>query len=231
MKASQNNKLRAYLAVSAVLDKHKTVWQSLVGFNKGVVEFDALLPEITDLVRIQSSRNGATTEKEAALEALGNSAFEIAAAVRAFAVENEDHELAGRVDYSRSDIVAGRENAVISRCRDIVAAANGAIDSLEDYGILPAKLTKLKSKIDAFEALLSKPRQNIGASSAATKVLPARFGEADVLLGDRLDGLMPQFKDSAPDFYNEYFAARNIVDNNGGQAAKPDAAPAPAPTH
>ncbi len=79
MNASQNNKLRAYLAVSAVLEKYKTVWQALVGFNKAVVEFDALLPEITDLVRIQSSRSGATTEKGAALEALGNSAPLVAA--------------------------------------------------------------------------------------------------------------------------------------------------------
>jgi len=231
LNASQNNKLRAYLAVSAVLEKYKTVWQALVGFNKAVVEFDALLPEITDLVRIQSSRSGATTEKGAALEALGNSAFEIAAAVRSFAVENEDHELAGRVDYSLTDIVAGRENAVAARCRDILVAANGVIDSLEDYGIVPAKLTKLKGKIDAYEALLPRPRQSIGASRAATKVLPARFSEADVLLGDRLDGLMPQFKDSAPDFYNEYFAARNIVDNNGGQSAKSTSTPTPAPTH
>jgi len=76
---------------------------------------------------------------------------------------------------------------------------------------------------------VSKPRQNITASSAATKTLPARFAEADALLGRRLDALMPQFKGSELEFSNEYSAARNIVDNAAGRPNNSEHAPAPAP--
>jgi hypothetical protein len=40
---------------------------------------------------------------------------------------------------------------------------------------------------------------------------------------------MAQFKDSAPEFVSEFFAARSIVDNPASRTAKPAPAPAPAP--
>jgi hypothetical protein len=125
-------------------------------------------------------------------------------------------------------IVNGRENQVVARCRDIYAAASANVDALADYGVGASKLTKLKSKTDAFETLLARPRQNITASSAATKALPQRFDEADQLLAKRLDRLMAQFKATAPEFVSEYFAARSIVDNAASRTAKPAPAPAPA---
>ncbi len=216
MNANQSNKLRAYQAVQAVLDEHETTWQTLPAFATGVEEFDALIPEINELVQTQASRAGATNEKAYALEALGNAAHEVTAAVLAYAVKTGDHELSGRVDFSRSDITAGRESVVVARCRDILAAATANVDSLADYGVNQAKLNAFKKKIDAFEAVQAKPRQKIATSSAATKTLPERFGQADVILGKRLDSLVVQFKDSAPDFYGAYRTARSIVDNPGG---------------
>ncbi|HNB51244.1 MAG TPA: hypothetical protein PK530_04855, partial [Anaerolineales bacterium] len=47
---------------------------------------------------------------------------------------------------------------------DILAAAQANVDSLADYGITQAKLTALKKKIDAFEAVLGKPREAITTS-------------------------------------------------------------------
>ena len=56
--------------------------------------------------------------------------------------------------------------------------------------------------------------------SAATKTLPERFKQADVILGKRLDGLIVQFKGNAPDFFGAYRTARSIVDNPGGRNGK-----------
>lgn len=217
MNASQSNKLRAYQAVQAVLDKHETKWQTLPAYATGVEDFTALIPEINELAQTQASRAGATDEKAFALEGLGNAAFEVAAATLAFAVTSEKHDLMGRVDYSRTDITEGRESEVVARCRDLLAAASANVDSLADYGVNQAKLNALKKKIDAFEAVQAKPRQNIATSSAATKTLPVLFKQADVILRKRLDGLSIQFKDTSPDFYNEYQAARSIVDSPGGR--------------
>lgn len=229
MQATQTNKLRAYQAVNAVLETNETIWESLPAFATAAGEFAAILPEIQTLAQMQASREGASTEKSYALAALGHAAFEVGAAVHAYAVTTQDFALEGRVDFSRSTIVYGREATVLARVRDIHAAASEHLADLADYGVTAAKLTAFKKKADAFEAALAKPRQQIANGSAATRNLQGQFAEADVILSKRLDKLVVQFKDSAPAFFTAYQTARSIVDIRGTRRTTGTTTPAPAP--
>ncbi len=228
MNTTQTNKLRAYQAVDLVLESNQSIWESLPAFATAVGEFTAILPEIQALAQTQASREGAANEKAYALAALGDAAFEIGAAVHAYAVTTHDFALEGRVDFSRTFVIAGREAAVLARVRDIHAAATVQLTNLGDYGITQAKLTAFKKKIDAFEAALAKPRQQIVTGSAATQNLQAQFNEADAILSKRLDKLVVQFKTSAPDFFNAYQTARSVVDIRGTRKSKATPAPTPA---
>lgn len=231
MNNTQNNKLRAYQAVELVLESNQTTWASLPAFVTAAGEFSSVIAEILALAQTQASREGASNEKAYALEALGDAAFEVAAAVHAYAVTTQDFALEGRVDFARSTIVYGREASVLARVRDIHAAATEQLANLADYGITQAKLTALKKKIDAFEASLAKPRQQIAAGSAATQSLQGKFNEADEILNKRLDKLVYQFKGSAPDFLAAYQTARTVVDIRATR--KPERTnntPAPTPT-
>jgi hypothetical protein len=60
--------------------------------------------------------------------------------------------------------------------------------------------------------------------------LPAAFAQVDEILNDCLDGLMAQFKNSSSKFYNEYFAARKVVDTPSTRSRKAKPSPAPVPT-
>lgn len=230
MNTVQSNKLRAYQTVELVLDTQKTTWESLPAFVTAVGNFTAVIPEIQTQAQTQASREGASNEKAYALASLGNTAFEIGAAVHAFAVTTQDFALEGRVDFSRSTIVNGRESSVLARVRDIHAAATASLASLADYDITQTKLTAFKMKIEAFEATLGKPRQQIATSSATTQTLSQQFSEADKILNKRLDKLVLQFKDAAPDFFNAYQTARSTVDIRGTRKVnKPTPAPVPTP--
>jgi hypothetical protein len=230
MNSNQSNKLRAYQAVELVLETNQTTWAGLPAFVTAAGEFSGVIAEILALAQTQASREGAANEKAYALEALGDAAFEVGAALHAYAVTLQDFALEGRVDFSRSTIVYGREAAVLARVRDIHAAATEQLAKLADYGITQAKLTALKKKIDAFEASLARPRQQIAAGSAATQSLQGKFNEADEILNKRLDKLVYQFKGSAPDFFNAYRTARSIVDIRGTRKSdKADATPTPTP--
>lgn len=229
MNTIQSNKLRAYQTVELILDTHKPTWESLPAFVIAVGDFTAVIPEILSLAQTQASREGASNEKAYALESLGNTAFEIGAAVHAFAVTTQDFALEGRVDFSRSNIVNGRESSVLSRVRDVHAAATANLAALADYGVTQTKLTAFKKKIDAFEATLGKPRQQIATSSAATTTLTQQFTEADTILSKRLDKLVLQFKDAAPDFFNAYQTARSIVSLRGRKTVD-TVTPTPVPT-
>lgn len=219
MNSTQSNKLNSYLAVQAVLDGTK-VWESLPAFAAGVEELEEHIATLQSLAQAQSSQNGAAAEKAQAFQVLVDAAFETAAATRACAVASSNRELARRVDFSRSDVGKGRDTEVVARCQDILAAATENLASLADYGITQAKLTNLKKKIEAFQAVQPKPRKGRAASSSATKELAKLFKEVDELLNERLDGLAVQFKDSQAAFYNEYTTARSVVSAPGGRGGK-----------
>jgi len=224
----QNSKLRSYLTLEVTLETNHAVWENLPAFVSAVEEFTAIIPEIQALAQTQASREGAANEKSNALESLGEAAFEVGAAVHAYAVTTQDFALEGRVDFSRSTIVYGRESSVLARVRDIHAAATTQLANLADYGITAAKLTAFKKKIDAFGATMPKPRQQIAAGSAATTNLKGQFRAADAILNDRLDNLVCQFKNSAPDFFNAYQTARSVVDSGSTRKSTPPPAPQPA---
>ena len=76
---------------------------------------------------------------------------------------------------------------------------------------------------------MGKPRQQIAEGSAATTNLASQFNAADTVLGKRMDKLVWQFKDSAPEFFNAYQTARSIVDSGGSRTSRKNNTPAPQP--
>ncbi len=89
--------------------------------------------------------------------------------------------------------------------------ATAVLPSLADYGVTQAKLNVLSKKIEAFRKAHPAPRQRVNAGRAATKQLADLFTDLSALLRNRADRLVVQFRESAPEFYNEYQAARTVV--------------------
>lgn len=232
MKAIQSNKLKRLQTLDGVLEAHEDTWNVLPAFVRARNELGAVIPQITGTVQVQLSAPDAAGEKRLARETLGDTATEIAAAVLAYAEENDDTELAGRVDFSRTDIIKGRDSTVVARCRDIHAAATENLAELADAGITAAKLTAFKKQIDGFENLQTKPRQNLAKRSAATRLMPTLLRKADRIVGRRMNKLVVQFKTTAPDFYNAYQTAVSIVNSGSGHSTNSNGnggTPAPKP--
>ena len=199
---------------------HRAIWSSVKGFADAVSDLEEVVARIDVLLKVQEGKDGAAAEKARALQLLGDAAYEIAAATRSCAVTSGNTFLAGQVDFTRSQVTDGRDATVAARCEGILDTANGVSDLLKDYGITTAKLTKLRQRIDAFNAVQTKPRQVTSSSSAATRELPGLFQQAIAVLEDRLDGLVVQFKESQPSFFNEYQSARVIVNSASGRSTK-----------
>lgn len=142
---------------------------------------------------------------------------EVAGAVHACAVKSANDDLAARTDLSRTGITEGRDAAIVTRCQTLLETASGVLESLGEYQITQAKLNTLKKRIEAFDKLRSKPRQKVATSSAATNQLPKLFRQASTLLSRRLDRLAVQFKETQPDLYAAYQAARVVVKSGSAQ--------------
>jgi hypothetical protein len=184
---------------------------ALPALARAAEELDELLSEIDAQAQKQKALSGASLEKAAALQALGDLAHEIASAVHACAAASGNQDLAGRVSYSRLDWSRGADKTIIGRAQNLHEVASSVIDSLVEYGVTPAKLANLQKRIVAFREAHPAPRQRVTASSAATKEIRNLLNQASALLKEQIDRLMVQFMTSTPEFYNAYVSARTVV--------------------
>lgn len=223
MKTVINNRINMVTSVAGVLDKNKDTWNDHVAFSDGVVRLTDKCDQIDAQALIAAGNSGAADAKKLAREILGTAANEIIGAAGSYATKNGDAELAAKVNYSPTAVIAGKAGAVVTRCRTIHTAASGIIAELGDYGITATKLAAFKKKIDAFDGMKTTPREDVSEKRAANLLLAQVVRSAVNILNDELDGLMPQFRDANPNFYEAYFAARVVVDARGGQT-EPDKA-------
>src|SRR5258705_11245779 len=141
MKSHELNTGRMFSSVSETLEEHEkdNTWTKIPALVKAAGDLDAINAGIATQLGITSKQSGAVSSKDSLLAALGPAAHEVAAGIHAFAKETGDNELAAEVDFSVTDITAGRPAAVIARCTNIVAGGAENLDSLWDYDITQAK--------------------------------------------------------------------------------------------
>jgi hypothetical protein len=231
MKTTEHNRLNMVASTSGVIEKYNTVWKDHEAFTEGVDALTETEAAIKYQILIAEGNPGASDLKDLTLKALSKSVNEVIGATLSYAKKVADPELAAKVNYSPTDVVAGKASEVVTRCTKIYNAASEVADELVKYGITTAKLTALNKKIDAFDKVKVAPRQSQVEKSAATQLLTQLVSEAVRILRDDLDGLMVQFQDANPNFYAEYFAARVIVDNSATHAenVKPATTPETTP--
>ena len=213
MKERGENKLSMYHAVKGVCNDHQVVWNGMPAFANAFSSFDTKIGEIEAAADIQSGVvTGITKDKQKEEDEMIAMAVKIAGAVFAYASINGKNELKDRVDYSKSAMSKARDSELLSICRNILNVANEHVDFLADFGITAEKLTTFDGEIADFADALSKPREAITRRSEATSRLVELFFEADNILKEQMDPLMEMYKDSNRDFYNQYKAARMIID-------------------
>ena len=210
-----------YVAVQVVLEQNQNIWQAVPAFGTA---FTGFKNNITNINTLEQARNGSTrgmtADKQAARDAMTGAALEVAGAVAAYATDIGSGELQAKVDYSETDLNRARDTEVGTICQGIVAAANANVAALADFGVTADMLTALKSKIDAYNGTVGKPRSARSNTQAAGTSLEAEFAEADKVLSGKLDNLMVTFRTSQPSFYSAYTAARLIVSSPGGHKGK-----------
>lgn len=219
MNDKQENKVSMFLVVDKVLTKFAADWAGNVAFAAAVAVFRALLGEIMTKVEVQETAyTGVTKDKKTARLAMKDSAMLVSGAVIAYASTVGNETLKKAVSFSASSIMQGRDTVAAQRARVIHDQANGVVALLADFGVTATVLSDYMDLIEAFEAMIPAPRVAIVMKKGAGQSLQLLIGNVLVVLKDQLDKLMPQFKVSAPEFYEAYFDARIIVDTG---SAKP----------
>jgi hypothetical protein len=151
---------------------------------------------------------------------MAKAALAIGGPVTAFAAKTSNRELKAKVDFRMSALLGGRDKSSRDMCQAIHAAATSVVDQLGDYNITTASLKALQQKIDAYDEILTKPREARASTKTVTRQLAEAFDETDQLLEERMDNLIEGFCAVDPSFVADYENAHRIVGTGGSRSTK-----------
>lgn len=213
MTRRDESKLSMYLAVQHVCNANPTVWGGLAAFVTAFGEFETVIDGIHDTREQQETTSvGETQDKQQLRETLVVQAIEVSKKVKAFADATNDHALYESVNYGEGALLRAADTVLRDQTQVIHDVADGILASLVDYNVDAAMLAALQTDIDNFNDAIPRPRSAIITRRTATLELPELFAEGDDILKRRMDNLVEDFRESDPDFYEDYKGARIIVD-------------------
>lgn len=212
MKTRQINKLAAFIALVSVCKQAQPTWTALKAFKDKFTKFSTRVETLARLkLQQEAGTSGIAAQKQSCREQACAAAAVVAAAVRAWAEDQGNLTVAGKVKYSYSDLVGGRDTTSQDRCQTVQDVAEEVVASLKDYGVDADVLEDLQEKIDAYAACITKPREAVTTGKTITKQIEKEFKAADGLLTNGLDELVLSFQITAPTFYEDYRNARAVV--------------------
>lgn len=214
MTKDQEDKLNMYETVDGVLQGNDTVWTGNSEFSDAVDDLEDDIEKIGDLAQQQMEDiTGITEDKHEARIALEEQIIAVASIIVFWASRGGGRGIVNKVNFGRSELSKARDNEITGMAEQVheVAADNAAV--LVPFGLTPAMITALADAITEYNKHISKPREALTETSAATEQLPPVFRDTDKILEEQLDKGMELFKVSEPDFYTQYFNARIIVNS------------------
>lgn len=201
-------------SVLGVLDTNNSIWQGSAAFTAARNQLNTGNEYVVTLQQTQGNViTGVTEDKAVVRRRLAEAAVLVAGAVASYADSQDNHELFAAVDFTVADLMHGPEEACETNCANILKAGTDNLAAMAAAQTLTqADLDALQAQVDAFGAILTRPRQAKAATKAATDQLPTALLANDRTLERQLDRLMEKYRKSNADFFQAYQVARVIVD-------------------
>lgn len=222
MNDRQENKLGMFRSTGQVLTDNAAIFAAvpaMVTQHQNLLDSTAL---IDSLAQAQTSvTTGFTVDKRTFQEQMAKYALRVAGALMAYASTVGNATLRNKADINPS---------VFTHVRDDIAQgvhddANAVLADLADYGVTAATLSALQTRIDAYRLAIASPKMAQGERSMHTELLKQEFARADVIVKERLDGLILQFEETSQPFVMAYQNARKTADT--GSTPTPPTPPTP----
>ena len=207
------NKFTMYRAVETLMDNNAAKTGPIAALATAITNFKNLIGEIeTAEQEKQTATTGKTASKGEAEAVLISEAVTIAAALKALGSVLNDKELLEAGSETKSSLYGTRDTDLITKAQLIHDFANTNAVALADYGITPAMITSLQTRITEFNSALGTREESMALRVAAGAEVEGFFKDADNILTNQMDTIMEVFRESDTQFYNEYKNARVIRD-------------------
>ncbi|MCA8832003.1 hypothetical protein [Hymenobacter pini] len=234
MTDKQRARLTMMQATLAVLDQHAELYATNKALSAARAELAALVQDLDPTAETQQRAGAARSAgavKQATKLHLAQRAAEVAAALLAYADEQQDIRLHTDADYTERQLRRAPDNDLARIAKNIHTQATTHLTALQEQGVSKQELTELAAALAAFQQEQAAPRLATADGKASTQALAADLRAASALLRNRLDKYLVRYQRPEPRFFTAYQSARNVINT----AARPEQAPTvpfptPAPT-
>jgi len=208
----QNAKQASYKLITKEAKSNPSETSLIPSFANGITRLDAITVEI-DAIGIQQAKDitGVTKDKNSVMTELMDYVVDVSGAVNSYAITKGDNTLQTKVNFKESAITK-MSHADLRKTAAIVLeeAEKIAPADLANEGITATEMADFKAAYNQFHEGSSNTREAIIDRSGHTQKLLDLFEEASDLKKN-LDRLASQFKRKAPEFYQKYTAAANVI--------------------
>jgi hypothetical protein len=184
-----------------------------------VAELTSNIDDIRETQREQIEKNlpASTLKKREAEGQMIGQAIKIAKMLRIIGLDNNNKELITITGTTKNTFYRSPNNEALALARQILIYARENAPQLEECGINQTQITEFAASVETYYTLIVKPMDTIGEKKLRTTNLQQLFSTQNAILYDKLDAFITLYKDSNPNFYEEYQTARNIIFQNEGK--------------
>jgi hypothetical protein len=201
-----------FLNVTGVTNNNRNIIETSPRLTQATDDLNNYVNEIKNIaVKTGMDTTGITEAKIESKDKMATLGSEIAAAIRAYAHDNNNLQLAAAVDYSYSDIRYTTHIESLQIANVILEETENHINELSGYMVSSGDAVEYRGCVSNFEELSENKGQVKSSSVAQTKHLTQLFKETDDLLTKTIDLLIFRMKRKYPLFYDTYMNARNIA--------------------
>jgi len=211
MRKRLENKFKMILTVLQILFDREELWETNVPMKTAVTELDKGKGKAEKLIQKQEmlkkpSGDAKLNQKKLVADLL----LPIIGAIFAWAADTTNEELKQKFSLSKKNLLKGREIVVVERLLGILDMITPYAGSLIPYGITEETITEGHSAIILFKSMLPNSREKQKVLKTVTGQLDDEIDSCMVILEERIDKMMLNYKISQLDFYTEYMNARII---------------------
>ncbi len=222
----QENIFSMCLRVEARLDNNLTIVNTLAALATARTAFKTRIANIraTDLIATTPT-TGVTQDKTAIRQTVVTACIQQSSALCAFATNNGNNTLYDEVYKSESDIGRLRDDQLPIYATLIAQRQTDNLAGLADYGVTAASITAFENLIALYTAASPTPRSAINTRKTAKANVKDQIKDISDFLKKVMDKLVLTFNTAEPDFVQQYFNDRNILDEGSGSGEGPSVPP------
>jgi hypothetical protein len=182
-------------------------------FVRGIEQLKVTNSEIEDLSVIQSEDlTGIIEDKNAVEQEVTDYLLEISGAIHSYAGQQGNKSLQAVVNFKPTKVEHLDRHEIIDAATTVLSEARKVSPAdLANEGITPDEITRFDNVLTQLKGY-SNTRKTAGIDQKdITRRIAELFVKATDIKKNTLDRLVPQYERKAPEFYNKYKTAANVI--------------------